>query len=504
MTKIFFPFPLLALNVNKKKTEAITDTNVEEITVGSGSTYDTYCRPEHSDGCFTEGLYVDKDGEIVESCGYWKKSRVRKFKLLDSITDDDSECQSGDKPNEDGELFRPTAGVQGDFLEGITKIRSTSQVFLLTYKNQTVYEFDDSNSGLQLTTIHNWIEGKEGWGLTTNGCDLYATTGDAKIYKIDPEEFKKIPPDKYLQTYASITVKYNNQEVKNLNSMVYITPNLWANQWGTSYIYRINPEDGVADRRLDVHHLTTINKPTTPLPEHFEEKPNGLAYDPKHPDKNKIFITGKNWPKIFHLDLGDNICDSTLATPTCAHLPDSPCHNGVNHVETSTNTLISQITNLLQTEEKKQSVESHPLKLISHLSESSENKDLRQLREDKTVSNTVLSENSAKAPSLLDSEQIKKKDSSLKLNEDDTNLSFLQVEPEPQSRMEFVSSIKSEFHFLTDTKLRGKFSTFGSIVILLFCLAVAIVLGYVSSAVIYCFKCGVPDLDAQAVAGTPK
>jgi glutamine cyclotransferase len=87
-----------------------------------------------------------------------------------------------------------------------------------------------------------------------------------------------------------------------VNELEYINGYIYANQWQTNMILKINPADG---KVLGYANLDDIRRRTgipekEPGNETAPEELNGIAYDAA---SNRIFITGKNWPKIIEIKL---------------------------------------------------------------------------------------------------------------------------------------------------------------------------------------------------------
>jgi len=125
----------------------------------------------------------------------------------------------------------------------------------------------------------------EGWGLTTNGRDLIMSNGSSNIYYREPSPFKII---------KTLGVTDNNGPVQNINEMELINGYIYANQWQTDYILKIDTTNGKVVGRLDLTSLKTEAKTKYP----FSEETNGIAYDSA---SNKIYVTGKLWPLIYEI-----------------------------------------------------------------------------------------------------------------------------------------------------------------------------------------------------------
>lgn len=72
---------------------------------------------------------------------------------------------------------------------------------------------------------------------------------------------------------------------------------MYANQYTTPYILKINPSNGEVVGKADFTSL--LNQAQTAYA--GAEVLNGIAYDP---ESKKIYITGKWWPLLFEITLG--------------------------------------------------------------------------------------------------------------------------------------------------------------------------------------------------------
>ena len=90
-------------------------------------------------------------------------------------------------------------------------------------------------------------------------------------------------------------MKCEDKPVRWLNELEYIDGRIWANVYTTDDIVMINPKDGRVEGVIDCRGL---------LPEHLHSRNtdvlNGIAYNPQ---TGKIYLTGKNWPKMYEIRL---------------------------------------------------------------------------------------------------------------------------------------------------------------------------------------------------------
>lgn len=169
------------------------------------------------------------------------------------------------------------------FGEGLTIFNN--KIYQLTYKNQKVFVYNIDSFNLE-KTLQNIPEMTEGWGLTNNGTELLATGGDAFIYSINPEKYEK---------KSKITVCTNNYVIPSVNELEYINGKIVANIYQKEAIAIINPNNGAVEAVID---LTNLKPKVT---QHQElDVLNGIAY---HSKNKTLFVTGKNWDKMFEIKL---------------------------------------------------------------------------------------------------------------------------------------------------------------------------------------------------------
>jgi glutamine cyclotransferase len=83
--------------------------------------------------------------------------------------------------------------------------------------------------------------------------------------------------------------------LRHLNELEYISGEVWANVWHTDRIARISPKTGEVVGWIDLTGLM----PREQL-QHKEQVLNGIAYDET---KKRLFVTGKQWPKLFEIQV---------------------------------------------------------------------------------------------------------------------------------------------------------------------------------------------------------
>ncbi|MEP5765431.1 MAG: glutaminyl-peptide cyclotransferase [Halieaceae bacterium] len=211
---------------------------------------------------FVQGLEI-RDGKLYKSTGQYGKSRLQVFDLAS------------------GKLMQVRRLPRKLFGEGITVLGE--QVIQLSWRSgrAMVYQRED----LSLQTEFS-IPG-EGWGLTNDGKRLIYSDGSALLHFVSPGDWRQID---------SLQVQYEGSPVPYLNELEWTEDFLLANVWGKDLIYMIDLGSGAVIGELDLAGLL-------PRSERRADTGvlNGIARDP---DTGKLWVTGKNWPWIYQIELG--------------------------------------------------------------------------------------------------------------------------------------------------------------------------------------------------------
>ncbi|QNK03060.1 glutaminyl-peptide cyclotransferase [Dyella telluris] len=216
----------------------------------------------HDTSAYTEGLFY-KDGYLYESTGEEGDSTVRKVAL------------------ESGKVVQRHDLDPKVFGEGI--VDWGQRLIQLTWKDQRGFVYDLASFKQQGTFNYPG----EGWALTRDDKHIYMSDGSAVLRVLDPQT---------LATVSSILVTDNGQAVTNLNELEWVKGEIYANVWLTDRIARIDPATGHVTGWIDLTGLFDINS----LPDPGNDVLNGIAYDAQH---DRLFVTGKRWPKLFEITL---------------------------------------------------------------------------------------------------------------------------------------------------------------------------------------------------------
>jgi len=215
----------------------------------------------HDSQAFTQGL-IYLDGHLYESTGLNGRSTLREVDL------------------ESGRVLKEISLPQQYFAEGLTNWGST--LIQLTWKKNVAFVYDRATFRLLKTFHYPW----EGWGLTQDGKHLIMSDGSETIHFLDPDTFKQ---------ERKIRVTDRGKPVQNLNELEYIHGEIYANVWMSNRIARISPSTGKVLGWIDLSGIL-------PSVEVTGEGAvlNGIAYDAAH---NRLFVTGKDWPRLFEIQV---------------------------------------------------------------------------------------------------------------------------------------------------------------------------------------------------------
>jgi glutamine cyclotransferase len=213
----------------------------------------------HDPGAFTQGLqYVD--GVLYEGTGRNGRSSIRKVKL------------------ETGEVLQQRDLPAQHFGEGITVWQSS--LIQLTWESGVAFVYDKSTFDVK----RQFTYAGEGWGLTSNATDLIMSDGSDRLRVLDPATFAE---------RRRIPVTANGKPIRNLNELELVKGEIFANVFETDFVARIAP-DGRVTGWIDLRGLLTRAERAK------TDVLNGIAYDAR---ADRLFVTGKLWPKLFEITL---------------------------------------------------------------------------------------------------------------------------------------------------------------------------------------------------------
>jgi glutaminyl-peptide cyclotransferase len=215
----------------------------------------------HDAEAFTQGL-IYLHGCLYESTGLEGQSTLRKVDL----------------PT--GKVLQRYDLAPDVFGEGLTNWKDT--LIQLTWKAGTAFVYDRATFHL----LHTFHYTGEGWGLTQDGAHIIMSDGSSALQFFDPQSFQEV---------KRLVVTDGGVEVHDLNELEYIHGRIYANVWQTDLIAIISPESGHVTGWIDLSGLRPASTQGN-----SDAVLNGIAFDA---GTNRLFVTGKLWPKLFEIQL---------------------------------------------------------------------------------------------------------------------------------------------------------------------------------------------------------
>ena len=214
----------------------------------------------HDRTAFTQGL-VYLDGVLYEGTGLNGQSSIRKVRL------------------ETGEVLQRAPLDERYFGEGI--VVWGQSLIQLTWQAEKGFVYDLAT----FKQIKTFPYTGEGWGLTHDDTRIIMSDGSSALRFLDPVTLKET---------GRITVKEGSHPVDRLNELEYVKGEILANVWTTNRLARVSPKTGQVIGWIDLSGLLDKQDAVG------AEVLNGIAYDAKG---DRLFVTGKLWPKLFEIRL---------------------------------------------------------------------------------------------------------------------------------------------------------------------------------------------------------
>src|SRR5713226_9130145 len=214
----------------------------------------------HDPKAFTQGLqYVD--GVLYDGTGLNGRSSIRRVKL------------------ETGEVLQKRDLPAEHFGEGITVWKN--DLIELTWQTHVAFVYDRTT----FEPKKQFSYPGEGWGLTHDGTNLIMSDGTDELRYLDPVTFAE---------KRRLKVTAAGAPLRDLNEIEYVKGEIFANVWQTDYVARIAPATGKVTAYIDLRGLLS------PAERAKTDVLNGIAYDAA---RDRLFITGKLWPKLFEIKI---------------------------------------------------------------------------------------------------------------------------------------------------------------------------------------------------------
>lgn len=223
--------------------------------------YKVVAKYPHSTNSYTEGFFY-LDGMFYEGTGVNGRSAVM---AIDPET---------------GKTLKQRDLPSQYFGEGI--VDWGPNIYEWTWKSHVCFVYNRAT----LQSVKQFTYAGEGWGMTRTAKEIITSDGSATLRFRDPETF---------QESHHILVTDGNKVIDNLNELEFIKGEIYANIWHSDMIARISPLDGHVIAWIDLTGLLPANQRVD-----AESVLNGIAYDSKH---DRLFVTGKQWPTVFEIQV---------------------------------------------------------------------------------------------------------------------------------------------------------------------------------------------------------
>jgi len=230
----------------------------QRVTSTPVSRYEVVRAFPHDPKAFTQGLEF-ADGFLYEGTGMNGASGIRKVRL------------------ETGEVLQIQKLEERYFGEGITLFGDS--IVQLTWQAETGFVYDRKTFERRRSFSYTG----EGWGLTHDDKRLIMSDGSSSLRFLDPKTFKEI---------GRVNVTDGGRPVTQLNELELVKGEIYANVWQTERIARISPKSGEVVGWIDMRGLLAPGESSG------ADVLNGIAYDAS---TDRLFVTGKWWPKLFEI-----------------------------------------------------------------------------------------------------------------------------------------------------------------------------------------------------------
>jgi glutamine cyclotransferase len=222
----------------------------------------------HDPNAFTQGLEFYK-GKMYEGTGELGTSNLRIVNVKTGMVEKN--------------FLIPDTSIFG---EGITIFKN--KIYQLTWQNNKIFVYNLDDISHPVDTL-KW--NRQGWGATNDGNNIIISDGSSKLYFVTPDLRKK-----EMKINKILTVADNRGEVDSLNELELINGYVYANRWLTNDIVKIDTANGNVVGDMNFTGLLQQYDPEVKVS--GDAVLNGIAYDST--TKN-IYITGKDWPKMFEM-----------------------------------------------------------------------------------------------------------------------------------------------------------------------------------------------------------
>lgn len=248
---------------NKKEYEASKEITILSAVRPTLYTYKILESYPHDIKAYTQGLEFHGD-TLYESTGQYKESTLRKTNY------------------KTGEVLKQVNLKNNYFGEGLTILNN--KIYQLSWRENTGFIYNLET--MEQTGTFVYGKSKEGWGLCNDGTNIYKSDGTDRIWTLNPNTLAE---KDYIEIFTSTS------KIRSVNELEWVDGKIYANVYQQSSIAIIDPTNGAVEGVIDLSDLKDH------VTQHDElDVLNGIAYKG---EPNILYITGKNWDKLFKIEI---------------------------------------------------------------------------------------------------------------------------------------------------------------------------------------------------------
>ena len=218
----------------------------------------------HDTNAYTQGLEFKND-TLYESTGQYKNSSLRKTNY------------------KTGEIYTKISLDDAYFGEGLTILNE--KIYQLTWREKTGFIYDLNT--LRKTGSFVYGRSSEGWGLCQDGKSIYKSDGTQRIWRLNANTLNE---EDFIEIYT------NSSRIKSVNELEWVNGKIYANIYLKDAIAIVDPKNGAVEGVID---LTSLKNKVS-VNNTKDEVLNGIAYNG---EENTLYVTGKNWNKLFKIKI---------------------------------------------------------------------------------------------------------------------------------------------------------------------------------------------------------
>ena len=222
----------------------------------------------HDPHAYTQGLEFDENGFLYESTGFESSGQNGKSSLRRV------NYQTGD-------VLQKIELDEKYFGEGLTIVGD--KIIQLTWRDHRIGFVYNKNTFAKIGEFA-YGQSVEGWGLCYDGTRLIKSDGTGRLYFLNKDTYAE---EGFVEVYN------DKGPLDSLNELEYIDGKIYANVYMEDIIVIIDPKTGAIEGEINLIGIYPDKAASN-------NELNGIAYDRQG---DRLFVTGKLWSKLYHIEL---------------------------------------------------------------------------------------------------------------------------------------------------------------------------------------------------------